>query len=447
MKAPFLACIVGVTLNPALAQQLLYEIPADGHLAPIADLDNDGVDDLRVGFSVYSGSNGSFIVQTSAPDPGDPYEATGTPVEDITGDGYPDIVFLLEDNITLMPPIRVHSGATGAFFASATPAAYLPTVDTIEWVDGDHDVNGDGAQDIVFGTTKFGFGSALYGYMSGAHFTLGQDNDQGEDLFSNTAAAHSAVFSDLDNDGVEDALFQMLEKLGGGSGFYQAWSFPGLGASTLLWSNSLSDTVTDVVDLDGDGTPDLLTVLDALLPPPGPLAVLSGADRQPLLSIPGSFTSAWSVGDIDCDGVPDFLAASGVATIYSGADASVLWQVPFDVDGFARLDDLNGDGLGDWAMSSTSLGKTQVWVSPGPDTPSYCTGKVNSSGCVPTIDSTGTPTATGPDDFLVTARDTLAGKPGLFFWGTTGPAALPFLGGRCACLRPYSVAPSFSPRV
>jgi hypothetical protein len=61
----------------------------------------------------------------------------------------------------------------------------------------------------------------------------------------------------------------------------------------------------------------------------------------------------------------------------------------------------------------------------------YCTAKTNSNGCVPTICSTGEPTVSAPDDFVVCAYRVLNLKSGLFFWGYA-PFSVPFGGGtRC----------------
>ncbi|NUP95356.1 MAG: hypothetical protein HUU28_04250 [Planctomycetaceae bacterium] len=68
----------------------------------------------------------------------------------------------------------------------------------------------------------------------------------------------------------------------------------------------------------------------------------------------------------------------------------------------------------------------------GPGT--YCTAKVNSLGCSPTIGWTGTPSLSGPDDFHVTAGNVLNQKNGLLFWGLGG-GALPYYGGTL-CVQP-----------
>jgi len=59
----------------------------------------------------------------------------------------------------------------------------------------------------------------------------------------------------------------------------------------------------------------------------------------------------------------------------------------------------------------------------------YCTAKTNSEGCLPQIGWTGTPTLGDASPLVVTAQQVLNQKNGLFFYGTSGQAALPFLGG------------------
>ena len=62
----------------------------------------------------------------------------------------------------------------------------------------------------------------------------------------------------------------------------------------------------------------------------------------------------------------------------------------------------------------------------------YCTAKVNSLGCLPTIGSTGTPSATTGSGFTVRATNVRNQKQGLLLYGINGRAAAPFQGGiRC----------------
>ncbi|MEO6710417.1 MAG: hypothetical protein ABI054_09865 [Planctomycetota bacterium] len=62
----------------------------------------------------------------------------------------------------------------------------------------------------------------------------------------------------------------------------------------------------------------------------------------------------------------------------------------------------------------------------------YCTAKINSLGCTPSIGGSGTPSATSGSGFTVSASQVINNKPGLLIYSNTGRAAVPFLGGvRC----------------
>jgi V8-like Glu-specific endopeptidase len=59
----------------------------------------------------------------------------------------------------------------------------------------------------------------------------------------------------------------------------------------------------------------------------------------------------------------------------------------------------------------------------------YCTAKLNSAGCLPTISSAGSPTTTGgAGTFSINSSAQLSGQNGLLLYGTL-PAATPFAGG------------------
>jgi uncharacterized lipoprotein YddW (UPF0748 family) len=75
------------------------------------------------------------------------------------------------------------------------------------------------------------------------------------------------------------------------------------------------------------------------------------------------------------------------------------------------------------------------------DVLAYCTAKTNSLGCVPQIAASGTPTASGVDDFHVRALDVLNNKNGIFFWGLA-PKSAPFMGGTMCVLSPVRRTPA-----
>jgi hypothetical protein len=65
----------------------------------------------------------------------------------------------------------------------------------------------------------------------------------------------------------------------------------------------------------------------------------------------------------------------------------------------------------------------------------YCTAKVDSLGCTPSIGYSGLPTiSTGPDNFFITATNVLNNKSGIMLWGGA-QASTPFFGGTL-CIAP-----------
>jgi hypothetical protein len=76
-----------------------------------------------------------------------------------------------------------------------------------------------------------------------------------------------------------------------------------------------------------------------------------------------------------------------------------------------------------------SINGFQLVFSAGGGSTIYCTAKTNSLGCLPSISSTGTPSATAGSGFNLVVANVLNNKNGLFFYGVNGRAALPFQGG------------------
>jgi hypothetical protein len=66
----------------------------------------------------------------------------------------------------------------------------------------------------------------------------------------------------------------------------------------------------------------------------------------------------------------------------------------------------------------------------------YCTAKVNSLGCVPSIASTGSASSSAISGFAVSASQVRNQKPGLLLYSVTGRASTPFQGGFLCVLGP-----------
>ncbi len=71
----------------------------------------------------------------------------------------------------------------------------------------------------------------------------------------------------------------------------------------------------------------------------------------------------------------------------------------------------------------------------------YCTAKVNSLGCTPQLDVTGTTSLSGADDLHVLATNVVNNKSGLFFFGAV-PHSAPFGGGTLCVQSPVQRAPA-----
>ena len=90
----------------------------------------------------------------------------------------------------------------------------------------------------------------------------------------------------------------------------------------------------------------------------------------------------------------------------------------------------------DWAGADVGLitGWTLTVNSGAPQPPTiYCTAKITSSGCVPSIAYAGTPSPAG--GFVASCTQVEAGQLGVLFHATAGPAAIPFQGG-LLCVNP-----------
>ncbi len=68
---------------------------------------------------------------------------------------------------------------------------------------------------------------------------------------------------------------------------------------------------------------------------------------------------------------------------------------------------------------------------------SYCAAKVSSSGCLPAMSASGVASLSEPNSFLVTANALEQGQNGIMFFGTTGPALVPFQGGSLCVTAPW----------
>ena len=84
------------------------------------------------------------------------------------------------------------------------------------------------------------------------------------------------------------------------------------------------------------------------------------------------------------------------------------------------------------AATSSSAQVQAIAMIPVVNAVAYCTAKVNSLGCTPSIGSSGTPSASAGSGFTISAVNVINNKPGLMIYTDGGRAAVAFAGGlRC----------------
>ncbi len=96
------------------------------------------------------------------------------------------------------------------------------------------------------------------------------------------------------------------------------------------------------------------------------------------------------------------------------------------------------DGSGSfWAVEAAGVGSMSALTIEVLDcgATTYCTAKTASPGCVPKIGWSGTPSLSGPDDFVVTCTEIVNQQTGLWFFGAQ-PGATPFFGGTLCVSHP-----------
>jgi hypothetical protein len=296
-------------------------------IANTGDVDGDGVDDFIVGAPyystttiggaghaiVYSGATGALVREHVGSRSQDFLGYSVASAGDVDGDGVPDYVVGAPGhtrNQTRDGLVVVYSGSTGALLWETTGTTQDEELGAS--VAGIGDVDGDGKCDVVVGSNHD------EAFVCDAH---------GGTLFHLT---HGASFGysvagcgDVDGDGVPDLL--VGEPLANHKvpplqdcGEVRAYS----GATGLLLyaihgtnaSDQLGRTLARLGDLDGDGVGDFIAgsqFSDANGTNSGIVRVVSGASGATIREQTGTFpgdalgSSVGGLGDVDLDGVPD----------------------------------------------------------------------------------------------------------------------------------------------
>ena len=266
-----------------------------------------------------------------------------------------------------------------------------------------HDLDGDGAAEMIFGTSYSDDQNGLLAYAATGEQVRGFPFETGSERI-----LCSPAVADLDGDGQREIIFFST-----GRKLYvvreDGSAYPGFPVSHPgAFDGTLGAPSPGVGDLDGDGQLEIVWPvnsgtfrLDILVVDTG-IADGSAGDVLPgwPVELPANTEASPVIGDIDGDGVPDIVQPIGNSEtdtpdlVYAlAADGSVIAGFPIRLDGHPRstpvLCDLEGDGDVDIVYGSWDR-LLHVWDMPATWDPSRVPwptfqGNMQRTGVVPLI--------------------------------------------------------------
>ncbi len=302
---------------------------------------------------------------------------------DVNGDGWVDVILGAPGRNTAF----VHSGKDWSLLYKLRPDTFFYGRFGFS-VAGAGDVNADGYSDLIVGapesTSRVGTLQAGSAYVfSGRDGSLLYRFDGAQ---KSDGLGHSVGYAgDVNPDGFADMIVGVpAADPGGLSAAGSAFVYSGLDGNQLFQFDGLVDfdffgiSVAGSVDINGDGSPDLIVGAkgsrNGTNTAAGSAFVFSGIDGSTLLQFRGPAKdyhlgiSVDNAGDVNLDGNPDLIfgahglgpggAYSGSAFVHSGSDGSLLFEFggtsSFDFFGFtvAGAGDVDRDGYPDFIIGA-----------------------------------------------------------------------------------------------
>ena len=343
----------------------LYEFNGDSpgdalgiSVSGAGDVNGDGFADLIVGAPlddntgmdsgsarVLSGLDGSELYEFNGDSPGNAFGYSVSGVGDVNGDGLTDLIVgaPMDDNNGLFSgSVRVLSGFDGSeqyeFNGDSPGNAFGYSVS------GVGDVNGDGLTDLIVGAPmddnngSFSGSARVLSGLDGSELHEFDGNSADDQFGSSVSGA-----GDVNGDGRADLIVGAYADDNNGSRSGSARVLSGLDGSELYEFNgdSAEDffgvSVGGAGDVNGDGRADLIVGAPQTFAsgnPTGYVRVLSGLDGSELYEFNGDSaddqfgSSVSGAGDVNGDGIADFIVGAQNGGLNGGGYARVFVSVP-----------------------------------------------------------------------------------------------------------------------
>ncbi|MDQ7814929.1 MAG: DUF2341 domain-containing protein [Patescibacteria group bacterium] len=278
------------------------------------------------------------------------FQDLGYRIVDVNGDGYADIIRGYHAGSDYYGA-WINTGSGWDYDSTWIPPGIFATDSTNDTGYRISDINGDGLPDMI---RSYNAGSNVYeAWINNGH---GWDSDSSWYppvlLTTNTGQDLGYVITDVNGDGLPD----MIRSYNAGSNVYEAWINNGHGWDSdsswyppvLLMSNTFQDIGYRVVDINGDGLPDIIRGYDDGAGHYTNEAYInnghgwdSDSDWLPPVQFsvyPGT-NAGYFITDVDGDGMPDFVRSYDAGTsVYEaksndGTTNSLLHRITFPEGG------------------------------------------------------------------------------------------------------------------